>query len=274
MKLKYFVFAFFSSVLGILAYLLMSKNVPVPIIATIIGSTTASIITYISLRENLSYSSRKDLASAVPDKMEAVDTLEMKVNNYKERIDPEKMKEDSLLFHEKFLYIVHEASPEEDITPELKEMENLLRGVLYKGPKDILIEIETKGIEIIKLAAKVDAETLISIQNFVEVVKAEVGDLISELTVSMEKLLNDKKINEPLSREKVKQAEEIIFKFASEKLLNFKKEGYKLVEQRGEQLASLFEKKRNQFIADLKIYEASTKRLTSSIFDNVNLFKN
>ncbi|AJG93740.1 hypothetical protein I6G77_13605 [Bacillus tropicus] len=265
LKLKYFVFGFFSSIFGILVYHLMNSVFPVPIIATIIGSTTAGLITYISLRENLSYTSRKDLASAVPDKIEAVDTLEIKVNNYIENISPDKMKEETLLFHEKFLYISR-AAPEEDIKTELEEMENLLKGVLYKGIKDTLSDIETQGVEITKLSAKVDAETLVLVLDFVKVVKTEIKDLTSEFTVSMESLLNRKGTNQTISREMVKEAEEIIYKFAKEKMLNFKGEGYSLIERKGEKLTSLFEKKRKEFIGELIVYGKSTKRLSNSIF--------
>ncbi|MCU7708394.1 hypothetical protein OK414_23520 [Priestia sp. JV24] len=273
MRLKYFVLAFFSSVFGILVYLLMSKNVPVPIIATIIGSTTASLITFISLRENLSYNSRKDLASAVPDKIGAVKTLKMKVENYKESTHPEKVKEDTMLFHKKFLYIVYDAPPGKNITSELEEMKKLLQAEMYKGPKDILEEIETEGIEIIKLAANVDAVTLILIEQFVELVRKEVKDLISELTNSMNDLLDEKKSKQTLSRKTVSEAEDIIFKFMDEKFLKFKDEGYKLIEQRGEEMASVLEKKKDEIIVDFKVYGETAKRLTGSIFDNVKYFK-
>lgn len=272
MILKYFAIGFFSSIFGILVYLLMSSTLPIPIIATIIGSTTAGLITYISLRENLSYNSRKDLASAVPDKIEAVDTLDIKVKSYIESISPEKMKEDTLLFHGKFLYIL-DATHEKDITPELEEMENLLKEVLYKGIIDTLNDIETKAVEITKLSAKVDAETLELILNFIKVVKIEIKDLTGEFTLSMQSLLNRKGTNPTISQEMVKEAEEIIFKFANEKMLKFKDEGYPLIKGMGTKLSTIFKKKDEEFIEELKFYGKSTKRLSNSIFDDMPFLK-
>jgi hypothetical protein len=259
--LKNILFLYFTVLVVLLINAFSHSSIPATVYGTIFASLTASVITYTCLRVNLMYTSRKDLAATIPDRLEACEILVIRLESFTEA-----MKKDTLAFHDLFLK-GNSANNDSEIKEFAVKIEEYLKEFLYKDIKKNFEEITP---ELKKLSSKIDAETLNKVSTFIKETQNEfkklsetVGNLIHEKNWNSNfdmdfmngKIIKKKNISD---EEFIGKSEEIIYEFS--------KKTFPMLRDTCKELISHFEIKEREFESNLIAYNESSKNHASNLF--------